>query len=53
MTFNLENALHGLQEARTALTLESGNPSNTIEQEESLETMEDLIDSVMSMLSAY
>ncbi len=53
MTFNLENALHGLQEARTALVLESGNALNTIEQEEALETMEDLIDSVMSMLNAY
>lgn len=53
MTFNLENVLHGLQEARTALVLEKGKPTNTIEQEESLETMEDLVDSVIAMVNAY
>lgn len=53
MIFNLENALHGLQEARTALVLESGKTENTVDQEEKLETMEDLVDSVIALVNDY
>ncbi len=53
MTQNLENAVHGLQEARTAIFLETGNPSNTMEQEEALETIQTLINEAESMINAY
>ena len=53
MTQNLENALHGLQEARTAIFLETGNPRNTLEQEEALEDMQTMINEVESMINAY
>lgn len=53
MTYNLENALHGLQEARTALVLEGGNPNNTLEQEDSLEVMEDMVDSLVALVNDY
>ena len=53
MTQNLENALHGLQEARTAVFLETGNPSNTMEQEEALEAIQTKLNEVESMINAY
>ncbi len=53
MTQNLENAKHGLQEARTAIFLETGNPSNTMEQEEELEDMQMLINEAESLINAY
>ena len=53
MTQNLENAVHSLQEARTATFLETGNPSNTLEQEEALETIQTLINEAESMINAY
>ena len=53
MTQNLENAVRGLQEARTAIFLETGNPSNTLEQEEALETIQGLINEAESMINAY
>ena len=53
MTYNLENALHRLQDARTAIFLETGNTLNTIEQEESLEAMSILINEVESLINAY
>ncbi len=53
MTQNLQNAVHGLREARTAIFLETGNPSNTLEQEEALETIQGLINEAESMINAY
>ena len=53
MTQNLENALHGLQEARTAIFLETGNPSNDMEQEEALEAMQIKINETESLINAY
>ena len=53
MTQNLENALHGLLEARTAIFLETGNPVNVMEQEEALEDMQMKINEVESMIKAY
>lgn len=45
MTLNLDNALHGVQEARTALMLESGT-FNTPEQMEALESMQESLNEV-------
>ncbi len=53
MTQNLEQARKRLQEARTAIFLETGNVLNTIEQEEALEAMSILINEVESMINAY
>ena len=53
MTQNLENALHGLQEARTAIFLETGNPSNDMEQEEALEVIQMKLNEVESLINAY
>lgn len=52
MTQNLENALHGLQDARTAIFLETGK-TNTMEQEETLEAMQIMINQVEDMINAY
>ncbi len=53
MTPNLENALHRLQDARTAIFLETGNPVNTMEQEEALEAMSIMINEIEAMVNAY
>ena len=53
MTSNLEQARSRLQEARTAVFLETGNPLNTLEQEEALEAIQTLINEVESMINAY
>ncbi len=53
MTSNLENARHGLQEARTAIFLETGNQLNTMEQEEALEAMCIMINEIEVMINAY
>ncbi len=53
MTSNLENAKRRLQEARASIFTETGNPLNTIEQEEALETMQVLINEVESLINAY
>ncbi len=53
MTQNLENALHGLQEARTAVFLETGNPLNTLEQELDLEAIQVLINETEALINAY
>jgi len=45
MTFNLDNALHGVQDARTALMLESGS-FNTPEQMEALTAMQESLNEV-------
>ncbi len=43
MTSNLDIGRTRLREARTAIFLETGNPTNTLEQEEALEAMSILI----------
>ena len=53
MTQNLENALHRLQDARTAIFLETGNELNTMEQEEALEAMSIMINEIESLINAY
>ncbi len=53
MTQNLDNALHGLQEARAGVFLETGNPLNTMEQEEALEAIQVKINEVESLINAY
>ena len=53
MTSNLDIARTRLQEARTAIFLETGNPVNTLEQEEALEVMSVLINEIESMINAY
>ncbi len=53
MTQNLDNALHNLQEARAGICLETGNPSNTLEQEEALEVIQVLINEAESLINAY
>ncbi len=50
MTQNLENALHRLQDARTAIFLETGNQLNTMEQEEAMSIM---INKIESLINAY
>ena len=42
VSFNLENALHGLRESRTAIMLESGD-AETHEQMDALKEIEDLL----------
>lgn len=37
MSFNLDNALHGVQEARAAIFLETGNPLTAEDRERELE----------------
>ena len=53
LTQNLDNAVHGLQEARADIFLETGNPSNTLEQEEALEVIQILINEAESLINAY
>ena len=53
MTQNLENALHRLQEVRASIFTETGNPSNTMEQEEALEAMQIKINETESLINAY
>lgn len=52
MTQNLDNALHGLQEARAAIFIETGR-DNTMEQEEALEAIQVLINEAESLINAY
>ncbi len=53
MNPNLDNAIHGLQEARAGVFLETGNPSNTMEQEEALEEIQVLINEAEGLINAY
>lgn len=53
MSQNLDTARSRLQDARTAIFLETNNPENTLEQEEALEDMGTLINEVESMINAY
>ncbi len=52
MTQNLDNAIHGLQEARAAIFIETGS-DNTMEQEAALEAIQKLINEAESMINAY
>ena len=52
MTPNLDNARHGLQEARAAIFIETGR-DNTMEQEEALEAIQMKINEVEDMIKAY
>ena len=53
MTSNLENAKRRLREARASIFTETGNPSNTMEQEAVLEAIQVLINEVESLINAY
>lgn len=53
MTCNLDNALHGLQDSRAALFCETGNPSNTDEQEQLLEDIQLKLNEVEEMIKTY
>ena len=52
MTQNLENALHGVQETRTALMIETGN-ADTLEQEDALEAIQVKLNEVEAKIKAY
>ena len=52
MTQNLDNALHGVQEARTAIMIETGD-AETLEQEDALEDIQLKLNEVESMIKAY
>lgn len=52
MTQNLENALHGVQEARTAIMVETANAA-TQEQEDALEDMQLKLNEVEDMIRIY
>ncbi len=52
MTSNLDNALHRLQDARASIFTETGNPSNTVEQEEALEEIQVLINEAEGLINA-
>ena len=50
MNRNLDNAIHGIQEARTALMVEHGD---TLEEEDALEAIQVKLDNVEEMIKAY
>ena len=52
MTPNLDNAIHGLQEARAAIFIETGS-ADTLEQEAALEAIQKLINEAESLINAY
>ncbi len=52
MTQNLDNALHGVQEARTAIMVETSD-AETLEQEDALEEIQTLLNEVETMVKAY
>lgn len=53
MTYNLDNALRAVQDARTAIMLETNNPVNRKEQEEALENMQTLLNEVEDMIKNH
>lgn len=53
MTYNLDNALHGVQEAHTAIFLEISAPLNTDEQEQALGEIQDALNRVEEMIKDY
>ncbi len=52
MPSNLDNALHGVQEARCAIMIVSGD-ADTLEQEDALEDIQLKLNEVESMIKAY
>ena len=52
MTYNLENALHGVQESRIAVMLESGD-AETHEQMDALKKIELLLNQVEVLIKTY
>ncbi len=52
MTQNLDNALHGLQESRTALMIESGD-AETLEEMDAIDVMQIKINEIESLLKVY
>ncbi len=52
MTYNLYNALHGVQEARTALMLENGE-AETLEEIDAIKEMEELLKEVERKIKVY
>ncbi len=52
MTPNLDNAIHGLQDARAAIFIETGSV-DTLEQEAALEAIQKLINEAESLINAY
>ncbi len=53
MIQNLTNALHGVQEARSAIFLETGTLDNTEAQEEALEAIQGLLNEVEALINGY
>ena len=52
MIQNLDNARHGLQEARAAIFVETGS-ADTLEQEDALEAIQVKINEAESMINTY
>ncbi len=52
MAQKLDNALHGLREARVAIFVETGS-ADTLEQEAALEAIQAKINEVEGMINAY
>lgn len=52
MTQNLDNALHGVQDARCAIMVETASAA-TIEQEQALEAIQMKLNEVEDMIKAY
>ena len=52
MSQTLDNALHGVQEARTAIMIETGD-ADTLEQEDALEAIQVKLNEVEEMIKAY
>ncbi len=52
MSFNLDNALHGVQEARTAVMLATAD-ADTFEQEDELEVIQKLLNEAERKIKDY
>ena len=52
MTENLDNAIHGVQEARTAIMVETGD-AETIEEEDALEVIQRMLNEVEEKIKVY
>ncbi len=52
LSLNIDNARHGLQEARAAIFVETGS-ADILEQEDALEAIQVKINEAESMINAY
>ena len=52
MNQNLENAVHGVQEARCAIMVQTGD-AGTMEQEQALEAIQVKLNEVEDMIKSY